>query len=388
MTQATPGSTPHATPGARPRSTPRADGFTPPRALRRRTSARCSRGRAARTSSARSWTTRARSGPRWRAASPGSSRSPWSSTRRRRTRRARCSAGAAARRRRRGAGLPHRPPPHPARRLVDPRQRPHLRARRRGPGGGGPVRVRRLGRALHALRHGRRGAGAPSPRPGACAATRRRSCSRAAPSTPTARARCSPPSSACCTTATSGSAARDNEELLKEWLGVEKVIWLPYGLVEDSGPLSTSGHVDDVAQFVAPGVVLAQTCEPDNVNYSRLQENLEVLEAATDAAGRRLEVVESPLLPYVSGVGAGLDGVQRARRRHPHAGALRQHGLRGGRRPAAAHRRRGRGRDARRDRRAGRAASRSACRRSSRRSAAAGWAASRSRCPPARSRRR
>jgi agmatine deiminase len=107
-----------------------------------------------------------------------------------------------------------------------------------------------------------------------------------------------------------GLSRRDNEELLKEWLGIEKVIWMPFGLVEDSGPLSTSGHVDDVAQFVAPGVVLAQTCEPDNVNYSRLQENLEVLEAATDAAGRRLEVVESPLLPYVSGVGAGLDGVQ------------------------------------------------------------------------------
>jgi agmatine deiminase len=106
-----------------------------------------------------------------------------------------------------------------------------------------------------------------------------------------------------------GLSRRDNERLLGEWLGVEKVIWLPFGLVEDSGPLSTSGHVDDVAQFAAPGVVLAQTCEPDNVNYSRLQENLEVLEAATDAAGRRLEVVESPLLPYVSGVGAGLDGV-------------------------------------------------------------------------------
>ena len=107
-----------------------------------------------------------------------------------------------------------------------------------------------------------------------------------------------------------GLSRRDNEELLREWLGIEKVIWLPFGLVEDSGPLSTSGHVDDVAQFVAPGVVIAQTCEPDNANYSRLQENLEVLEAATDAAGRRIEVVESPLLPYVSGVGAGLDGVQ------------------------------------------------------------------------------
>jgi agmatine deiminase len=106
-----------------------------------------------------------------------------------------------------------------------------------------------------------------------------------------------------------GLSRGDNEALLREWLGVEKVVWLPYGLVEDSGPLSTSGHVDDVAQFVAPGVVMAQTCEPDNPNFSRLQENLEALEAATDAAGRRLEVVESPLLPYVSGVGAGLDGV-------------------------------------------------------------------------------
>jgi agmatine deiminase len=106
-----------------------------------------------------------------------------------------------------------------------------------------------------------------------------------------------------------GLSRADNETLLREWLGIEKVIWLPYGLVEDSGPLSTSGHVDDVAQFVAPGVVLAQTCEADNVNYSRLQENLEALCAATDASGRHLEVVESPLLPYVQGVGAGLDGV-------------------------------------------------------------------------------
>ena len=106
-----------------------------------------------------------------------------------------------------------------------------------------------------------------------------------------------------------GLSRGDNEALLKEWLGIEKVVWVPYGLVEDSGPLSTSGHVDDVAQFVAPGVVLAQTCEPDNPNYSRLQENLEALEAAADAAGRRLEVVELPLLPYVSGEGAGLDGV-------------------------------------------------------------------------------
>ena len=104
-----------------------------------------------------------------------------------------------------------------------------------------------------------------------------------------------------------GMGRRDYEDALREWLGIEKVVWLPFGLVEDSGPLSTSGHVDDVAQFIAPGVVLAQTAPPDNQNHSRLRENLAVLKQATDAAGRRLEVVEMDLLPYVKGVGAGLD---------------------------------------------------------------------------------
>lgn len=104
-----------------------------------------------------------------------------------------------------------------------------------------------------------------------------------------------------------GMARHDYEEALRAWLGIEKVIWLPFGLVEDSGPLSTAGHVDDVAQFVAPGVVLAQTAPPDNPNHARLLENLAALEQATDAAGHRLEIVELGLLPYVKGVDAGLD---------------------------------------------------------------------------------
>jgi agmatine deiminase len=104
-----------------------------------------------------------------------------------------------------------------------------------------------------------------------------------------------------------GMARRDYEEALRQWLGIDKVVWLPFGLVEDSGPLSTSGHVDDVAQFVAPGVVLAQTAPADNPNHARLRENLEVLRQATDAGGRPFEVVEMDLLPYVEGVGAGLD---------------------------------------------------------------------------------
>ncbi len=106
-----------------------------------------------------------------------------------------------------------------------------------------------------------------------------------------------------------GLTRRQNEELLREWLGIDTVVWLPYGLLEDTGRFTTNGHVDDVAQFVAPGVVLAQTCAEENPNFARLQANLEVLRAATDARGRRLEVVEMPVLPYVEGVGAGLEGV-------------------------------------------------------------------------------
>jgi agmatine deiminase len=104
-----------------------------------------------------------------------------------------------------------------------------------------------------------------------------------------------------------GMSRRGYEAALHDWLGVDKVIWLPFGLVEDSGPLSTSGHVDDVAQFIGPSVVLAQTAPPENPNHARLLENLEVLEHARDAAGRPLRVVEIELLPYVRGVGSGLD---------------------------------------------------------------------------------
>ena len=86
------------------------------------------------------------------------------------------------------------------------------------------------------------------------------------------------------------------EDLLCEWLGVEKVIWLPGGLANDE----TDGHVDNVACFAGPGRVLA-LCAPDaaDPNHRRLAANLETLDAATDARGRRLEVgyLEQPTFP-------------------------------------------------------------------------------------------
>jgi agmatine deiminase len=84
------------------------------------------------------------------------------------------------------------------------------------------------------------------------------------------------------------------EALLGEYLGAEKVIWLPHGLLEDH---DTDGHVDNVAAFVAPGRVLLQTAPPGSPNHERLAENLDCLRSASDARGRPIEVVELETLP-------------------------------------------------------------------------------------------
>jgi agmatine deiminase len=85
------------------------------------------------------------------------------------------------------------------------------------------------------------------------------------------------------------------EERLELYLGIEKVVWIGSGLREDH---DTDGHVDNVAQFVAPGVVLAQTVDdPSDPNHERLAENVERLRAAHDARGRSLEVIELGELP-------------------------------------------------------------------------------------------
>jgi len=70
-------------------------------------------------------------------------------------------------------------------------------------------------------------------------------------------------------------------------LGVEKVIWLP----GDPWDKETDGHVDGLACFVRPGVVLVESDpDPASERHDILEKNYRVLDQATDAQGRKLEI--------------------------------------------------------------------------------------------------
>ncbi|MGY0491590.1 agmatine deiminase family protein [Streptomyces sp. WG-D5] len=78
-------------------------------------------------------------------------------------------------------------------------------------------------------------------------------------------------------------------------LGTTKAIWLPRGLTADYGEFGTRGHVDIVAAFAAPGVVLVHSQrDPAHPDFEVSREIIGVLAGQTDARGRALEIVEIP----------------------------------------------------------------------------------------------
>jgi agmatine deiminase len=86
-----------------------------------------------------------------------------------------------------------------------------------------------------------------------------------------------------------GRSRVEVEEILIRTLGVKQVIWLGEGLQDDFG----GGHVENLARFVRPGVVVALTSsDPADPNNRVLVDNLARLKASKDAAGRELEIVE------------------------------------------------------------------------------------------------
>ena len=79
----------------------------------------------------------------------------------------------------------------------------------------------------------------------------------------------------------------DLEQLLARYLGIEHVIWLGRGVIDDE----TSGHVDNLCCFVRPGeVALTWTSNRRDPQYEVSRDAWERLHAARDARGRRLRV--------------------------------------------------------------------------------------------------
>ncbi|MFM2410961.1 MAG: hypothetical protein RL481_1789, partial [Pseudomonadota bacterium] len=82
-------------------------------------------------------------------------------------------------------------------------------------------------------------------------------------------------------------------ERLQKALGGEKMIWAP-GI---AGKDITDYHIDALARFVAPGKVLIQLGEeidPDDPWSVSGHETLEILQSATDARGKKLEIIRLP----------------------------------------------------------------------------------------------
>lgn len=82
------------------------------------------------------------------------------------------------------------------------------------------------------------------------------------------------------------------DSALKNFLGLTHVIWLGEGIEGDD----TDGHIDDIARFVNPTMVVA-AIEKDSsdANGKPLRENLERLKRATDQNGKKFELITLPM---------------------------------------------------------------------------------------------
>lgn len=89
-----------------------------------------------------------------------------------------------------------------------------------------------------------------------------------------------------------GLSREENENLLREFLGVRNIIWLGRGLAGDD----THGHVDDLARFVNRNtIVYMNESDSSDINYKALCENRERLESARLEDGSKPVLIALPM---------------------------------------------------------------------------------------------
>ena len=99
------------------------------------------------------------------------------------------------------------------------------------------------------------------------------------------------------------------ENILCEYLNCSKVLWIPKGIYNDE----TNGHVDNICNFVKPGVVvLAWTDDENDPQYAISKAAYDYLSNETDAKGRKLEIhkmyTPKPVL-ITKGESVGVDAI-------------------------------------------------------------------------------
>lgn len=105
------------------------------------------------------------------------------------------------------------------------------------------------------------------------------------------------------------------EQELKRVLGIRKMVWLKQGVVEDDQTfrgvlpgnmfttITTGGHIDEFARFVGGNKILLAEVAPEEllkdplakINNDRLQENVKILKASTNADGKNFDLIRIPI---------------------------------------------------------------------------------------------
>ena len=88
-----------------------------------------------------------------------------------------------------------------------------------------------------------------------------------------------------------GLTREDLEQVFREYLGIEQVLWLNRGIAGDD----THGHVDDITRFTAENTIVTVVApSTEDENHEPLEENLDRLRAARNLKGEPFQIHTLP----------------------------------------------------------------------------------------------